>query len=76
MLVLTRRLGEVLRIGDGITIKVVEIKGKQVKVGISAPTDLPIYREEVYEKVQAENRLSSELTMDIFGKIKEAFKKK
>ena len=76
MLVLTRRLGEVLRIGDGITIKVVEIKGKQVKVGISAPTDLPIYREEVYEKVQAENRLSSELTMDVFGKIKEAFKKK
>ncbi len=75
MLVLTRRLGEVLRIGDGITIKVVEIKGKQVKVGISAPTDLPIYREEVYEKVQAENRLSSEITMDLFGKIKEAFKK-
>ena len=76
MLVLTRRLGEVLRIGDGITIKVVEIKGKQVKVGISAPIDLPIYREEVYEKVQAANRLSSELTMDVFGKIKEAFKKK
>ena len=76
MLVLTRRLGEVLRIGDGITIKVVEIKGKQVKVGISAPIELPIYREEVYEKVQAENRLSSEITVDIFGKIKEAFKKK
>jgi carbon storage regulator len=76
MLVLTRRLGEVLRIGDGITIKIVEIKGKQVKVGISAPVDLPIYREEVYEKVQAENRLSSELTMDVFGKIKEAFRKK
>ena len=76
MLVLTRRLGEVLRIGDRITIKVVEIKGKQVKVGISAPVDLPIYREEVYEKIQAENRLSSELTMNVFGKIKEAFKKK
>ena len=76
MLVLTRRLGEVLRIGDRITIKVVEIKGKQVKVGISAPVDLPNYREELYEKVQAENRLSSELTMDVFGKIKEAFKKK
>ncbi len=76
MLVLTRKLGEVLRIGDGITVKIVEIKGKQVKIGISAPADLPIYREEVYEKVQAENRLSSEVTMDIFGKIKEAFKKK
>ena len=76
MLVLTRRLGEVLRIGDGITIKVVEIKGKQVKVGISAPVDLPIYREEIYEKVQAENFLSSELSTDVFGKIREVFKKK
>ena len=75
MLVLTRRLGEVLRIGEGITVKVIEIKGKQVKVGISAPVDLPIYREEIYEKVQAENRLSSELSMDVFGKIREAFKK-
>ncbi len=76
MLVLTRRLGEVLRIGDGITITVVEIKGKQVKVGISAPAELPIYREEIYEKVHDENRLSAELSLDIFGKIKEAFKKK
>ena len=76
MLVLTRRLGEVLRIGDGITITVVEIKGKQVKVGISAPAEMPIYREEIYEKVHDENRLSAELSMDLFGKIKEAFKKK
>ncbi len=76
MLVLTRKLGEVLRIGDGITVKIVEIKGKQVKVGISAPVDLSIYREEIYEKIQAENHLSAELSMDIFGKIKEVFKKK
>ncbi len=76
MLVLTRKLGEVLRIGDGITVKIVEIKGKQVKVGISAPVDLSIYREEIYEKIQSENRLSAELSTDIFGKIKEVFKKK
>ncbi len=76
MLVLTRKLGEVLRIGDGITVKIIEIKGKQVKVGISAPVDLSIYREEIYEKIQSENRLSAELSMDIFGKIKEVFKKK
>ncbi len=76
MLVLTRKLGEVLRIGDGITVKIVEIKGKQVKIGISAPVDLSIYREEIYEKIQSENRLSAELSMDIFGKIKEVFKKK
>ena len=76
MLVLTRKLGEVLRIGDGITVKIVEIKGKQVKIGISAPVDLSIYREDIYEKIQSEKRLSAELSMDIFGKIKEVFKKK
>mgnify|MGYP001618479035 CR=1 FL=1 len=76
MLVLTRKLGEVLRIGQGITVRIVDIKGKQVKIGIEAPSDLLIYREEVYEKIQAENRLSSSLPVDAFGKIKEAFKKR
>ncbi len=76
MLVLTRKLGEVLRIGQEITIRIVDIKGRQVKIGIEARADLPIYREEIYEKVQAENRLSSELSMDEFGKIKEAFRGK
>ncbi|MDH4028864.1 MAG: carbon storage regulator CsrA [Nitrospirota bacterium] len=76
MLVLTRKLGEVLRIGQGITIRIVEVKGKQVKIGIEAPAELPIYREEVYEKIQAENRLSSIISINDFGKLKEAFKKK
>ncbi len=76
MLVLTRKLGEVLRIGQGITVRVVDIKGKQVKIGIEAPGDLVIYRQEVYEKIQNENRLSSSLSMDEFGILKEAFKKK
>jgi len=76
VLVLTRKLGEVLRIGQGITIRIIDVKGKQIKIGIDAPNDLLIYREEVYEKIQAENRLSSSLSMDAFGQIKEAFKKK
>lgn len=76
MLVLTRKLGEVLRIGQGITIRIVEVKGKQVKIGIEAPAELPIYREEIYEKIQAENRLSSIISINDFGKLKEAFKKK
>ncbi len=76
MLVLTRKLGEVLRIGQNITVRVIDVKGKQIKIGIEAPSDLLIYREEVYEKIQAENRLSSSLSMDAFGQIKEAFKKK
>ena len=76
MLVLTRKLGEVLRIGQEITVRIIDVKGKQIKIGIEAPSDLLIYREEVYEKIQAENRLSSSLSMDAFGQIKEAFKKK
>ncbi len=76
MLVLTRKLGEVLRIGQGITVRVIDVKGKQIKIGIEAPADQLIYREEVYEKIQAENKLSSALSMDAFGQIKEAFKKK
>ena len=76
MLVLTRKLGEVLKIGQGISIRVVDVKGKQVKIGIDAPAELLIYREEVYEKIQDENRLSSTHSMDQFGKLKEALKKK
>ncbi len=76
MLVLTRKLGEVLRIGAGITVRILDIKGKSIKIGIDAPDDLVIYREEIYEKIHAENRLSSSLSMNEFGRIKEAFKKK
>lgn len=76
MLILTRKLGEVLRIGHNITIQIVDVKGKQIKIGIDAPHDMPIYREEIYEKIQAENRLSSTISMDEFGKLKEALEKK
>jgi len=75
MLILTRRLGEGIQIGEGITVKVVDVKGKHVKIGITAPNEVPIYREEIYQKIQTENRLSSSLSMDEFGLLKEALKK-
>ncbi|AJE02395.1 carbon storage regulator CsrA [Geobacter pickeringii] len=59
MLVLTRKMGEVVTIGDQIRIKVVEMKGNQVRLGIEAPGDMRIYREEIYVKVQRENQLAS-----------------
>jgi carbon storage regulator len=52
MLVLTRRLGEAITIGDNIRIVVVDISGHQVKLGIDAPKDIEIYREELYTKIK------------------------
>jgi len=59
MLVLTRKMGETITIGDHIRIKVVEMKGNQVRIGIEAPGDMRIYREEIYLKVQKENQLAA-----------------
>lgn len=56
MLVLTRKLDESIVIGNSIVIKVVSIAGNQVHIGIAAPRDVPIYRQEVYDKVRNGNR--------------------
>ena len=49
MLVLTRKTGETIRIGDTITVRVLEARGSQVRIGIDAPADVKIYREEIYD---------------------------
>ena len=56
MLVLTRKLGETIVIGDDIVIKVVDIHGKQIRLGIEAPTEIKIFRGEIYERIQEENK--------------------
>ena len=56
MLVLTRKLGESIAIDDNIKITVVQIKGKQVRLGIDAPKDTKIHREEVYHAIQEQNK--------------------
>ncbi len=58
MLILTRRSGQSLYVGENIRITVLGIQGKQVKIGLSLPEDMTVYREEVYQRVMEENRLA------------------
>ncbi len=55
MLILTRKIGEGIILGDDIRISVLEIRGKQIRIGIEAPTDVVVLREEIYQRVQEEN---------------------
>ena len=64
MLVLTRKLGESIAIDDHIKIRVVQIKGKQVRLGIEAPKDTKIHREEVYVAIQSQNQESVSVAPD------------
>ena len=60
MLTLTRKAGQKIRIGDDIEIVVREIRGRQVRLGISAPNGLPVYREELYQQILAEGEATSD----------------
>ncbi|WP_029898431.1 carbon storage regulator CsrA [Desulfohalovibrio reitneri] len=56
MLILTRRPGESIHLGDDTKITVLSVKGKQIKIGLEVPEDVPVYREELYVKVKEQNR--------------------
>lgn len=64
MLILTRKLGESIAIGDDIKVSVLGIHGRQVRIGIEAPQDVIVHREEIYLKVQEENRNASKSIKD------------
>jgi carbon storage regulator len=61
MLVLSRHRDESIMIGDDIVVTIVDIRGDKVRLGIEAPTDIPVHRQEIYEAIQRENRKAAQL---------------
>jgi len=55
MLIITRKPGEKIMLGDDVTVEVIEVSGSSVRIGIAAPRSLPVYREEIWEQVKEEN---------------------
>jgi carbon storage regulator len=61
MLILTRKSGETIRIGDNIAISVIEIRGNQVRLGITAPRNVSVHRQEVYEQIEEQNTQAAQV---------------
>ncbi|MCK4804159.1 MAG: carbon storage regulator CsrA [Spirochaetes bacterium] len=76
MLVLTRRHNESIMIGDSVEITVIDVKGDQVKLGISAPKEIKVHRKEIYLAIQKENIDASKSRLDRLGEIGGIFKRK
>ncbi len=75
MLVLTRKSGEGIRIGDDVRIVVVGLDDNQVRLGIEAPQELSVHRDEVYDRIKDENIKASMIRVDVLKRVKEIWKK-
>ncbi len=75
MLVLTRKLNESIMVGDNVKITIVDVKGDQVKLGITAPREVAVHREEVYREIQKENQLAANAKVNL-DQLSKMFEKK
>ncbi len=65
MLILSRKVNEKIKIGEDITLTILEVRGDQVKIGVEAPKDVKVFRQEVYESIQKENQAAAKMPDDI-----------
>ncbi len=67
MLILSRKINEKIKIGEEITLTILEVRGDQVKIGVEAPKDVKVFRQEVYESIQKENLAAANAPEDLKG---------
>ncbi|MGN0728782.1 carbon storage regulator CsrA [Treponema sp.] len=70
MLILSRKIDQRIRIGDDIVLTIIDVKGDQVKIGVEAPGNVKVYRQEVFDAIQSENKAAaSQVSMERLGKL-------